>query len=690
MASADGRRSFTGRVIDYCCLAFAAWTLLCNTVVLAQGSLVDLLRLTGLVLLVLVAGLVLRWRRGATAYGSGAIRHSPEDREHPEKKSGSAGATLNRATLNRTTLNRSNATARAVALAIGVLITLSYPMTGNFTLFWWLLTAYFAVAFLVAIRRPVNERASVPRRRLELTLVGIGVLCAAITLLAHRPDNDEIFYVNLALSATDHPGMPLLEYENIHGIPGQRINAFYRVTSVEVLVGAISYLSGISALAVSHCIVATLAGFLVPLAYGRLFRIIGGRGWIWGVVGTITFLLVDGSAHANYGNLAFVRLYQGKCIFLTLVAPCIIAYALRFAGRPTAGRWYLLSASLIAGTGLTSSAVWAGPAITALALVATWEPGRRMTATLATGASAAFYPLMVGLLLKFGAGVSSGAKASAVEPLDLAEQGFLKVFDDNLAPFSVAVLAWLLARPGLGRRFATVFPLGLALILSPYTAPWVARNLTGIWTFWRVFWLLPLPGLVGLAVIACRRLLGGTEQHRTLRLIGCVGALVLAATMLPPRYTLSRANGVEIKLPTLKMPAAYAYVEMVNRGVKPGAYVLAPPEISQWMTTQNRHAYPLLSIPKYLSARLEPAEFERRARLISYVSGRHRSGIDPEALSRGLMDYNLTGVCLDLRAPWIDEMRRTLRKKRYRKTAAQGAYEMWVLAPGPEPEESMQ
>ncbi len=670
---AVSRRSFTDRAVDFCCLGFAAWTLLCNAVVLAEGSLVDLLRLAGLGLAVLAASRLLRGKRSETR-GEGDAESDVEPA--PDGRLGSRR--------------------RAAALVAGVLILVIYPATGNFELFSWLLAAYFAVAFALTRRHissaplrgdPSGASWRSPSRRLEMALIGIGILCAAITLVAHRPDNDEVFYVNLALGAADHPEMPLLKYENIHGIPGVRIAAFYRVTSIEVLAGAISYLSGISAVAASHWFLATLAGFLVPLAYGKLFRILDGRRWLWGVAGAMVFLLVDGSAHANYGNLAFVRLYQGKCIFLSVVAPCILAYAMRLVERPTFRRWLLLSASLVAGTGLTSSAVWAGPALAALATLAVWRPGRSPLAFPAIGASATFYPLLVGLVLKLGAGVSAGRRfpsAATVEPLGLAEQGFDKVFGGNLAPLAVAMLAWLLVKPGPGSRFAATLPLGLALMLNPFVAPWVALHLTGIWTFWRVFWLLPLPALVGLAVIGCRRLLRRAERDRTARLIGWVGALALVATLFPPRYVLSRANGVELELPALKMPAAYDDAQMVNRSLTPPAYVLAPPEISQWMTIQNRHAYPLMSIPKYLETRLLPEEFERRARLTTYVSGRHRAGIGPEALRWSLKHYNLAGVCLDSRAPWVEEMRNTLAEERYQKTAAQGVYEMWTL-PDPRP-----
>ncbi len=657
-----GRFSPTGRVVDVCCLAFAAWTVSCNAVVLAEGSLVDLLRLTGLLLPVLAAGLLIRRRRPG---GLGDWCES-----QPQADAGSPGAPVRRLGVAH----------RAGLLAAGVLTIASYPVTGSFTLFWWLFAAYFAVATAITMRQPIERSAAAASRRQELALLGLGVLCATATLLAHRPDNDDVFYVNLAVGAADHPEMPLLKYENIHGIPGQRINAFYRVTSIEVLAGAVSYLSGISAVAVSHWGIATFAGFLVPLAYGRLFRTISGRGWVWAVAGAMVFLLIDGSAHANYGNLAFVRLYQGKCIFLSVVAPGILAYALRFSSRPTARRWLLLSASLIAGSGLTSSAVWAGPALAGLALIVAWAPTRRGLARFAAGASAAFYPLTVGLVLKLGAGVHAGSRFSSVSkvtPLDLPEQAFLKVFDDNLAPLSIAMLAWLLVKPGLGSRVATVFPLGCALVLSPYAAPWVALHLTGIWTYWRVFWLLPLPALVGLAVIGCRQHLG---RARAERLVGYVALLALAASLFPTRYTLSRANGVEIKLPALKMPPAYDYVEMVNRSVAPGSFVLAPPEISHWMTIQNRHAHPLISIPKYLQTRLAPDEFERRVLLTAYVSGRPRAEIPPEALRWSLKHYNLAGVCLDVRAPWVGEIRDVLTQEGYRKTVAEDAYEMWTLA----------
>ena len=165
-------------MLDVCCLGFAAWTVLCNAVVLAEGSLLDLLWLSGGAIVVAGVVLALRWKRTDGAPADRATPVRSDAAENQAAQSDPAGGHL------------LGGTHRAAALVAGLLVLLSYPATGNFDLFWWLFTAYFAVAALIATRRPLEHGAMARGTRAQrkgLALLGIGVLCAAITLLAHRP-----------------------------------------------------------------------------------------------------------------------------------------------------------------------------------------------------------------------------------------------------------------------------------------------------------------------------------------------------------------------------------------------------------------------------------------------------------------------------------------------------------------------
>ena len=175
----------------------------------------------------------------------------------------------------------------------------------------------------------------------------------------------------------DFPRAPLLKFDALHGIPGLPIlMSTYRFHSIEALYGAVSFLTGASVLTVSHLVSAPFWGFLAPLAWARLMRTLAPERWPWAVAAAVGFLLVDGSGHAGWGNVGFVRLFQGKAVFVTVLVPLTAAYALRFGEDPTPRRWLQLAAALVASAGLTGWALWAAPLTAAAGF---WPRGGRGT-----------------------------------------------------------------------------------------------------------------------------------------------------------------------------------------------------------------------------------------------------------------------------------------------------------------------
>ena len=57
----------------------------------------------------------------------------------------------------------------------------------------------------------------------------------------------------------------------------------------------------------------------------------------------VLVLVAAGETHRWYGNFSFVRMWQGKAIFLSVFMPLVYAYALRFAVRPNLRDWTMLA-----------------------------------------------------------------------------------------------------------------------------------------------------------------------------------------------------------------------------------------------------------------------------------------------------------------------------------------------------------
>lgn len=514
----------------------------------------------------------------------------------------------------------------------------------------------------------------------DRTLWALGALCAAAVLIAHRPDSDDALYLGFAAGAADFPTAPLLRDDTLYGLPGLPIVlSTYRFHAIEPLFAAVSLVTGMGVLSASHLLAAPLWGFLAPSAWARLMGEVAPERRALGAAAAVAYLLADGSAHGGWGNLAFVRLFQGKAAFLTVLAPAVAAYALRFGREAAPRNWLLLAAGLVASAGLTSSALWAAPLIAGAAFASVWRPTREGWRAAAAFAAAAAHPLAVAWLLR--AGMKSGALgaqrlAAGMEwvLLEGTAAYVTGVGPHRWALLAMALLAPAFAAPGAARRWSAASLGAFFLFFNPWLGPWAAANLTSPPNYYRVFWLLPMPAFFGLAAAAA------ADPVRT-RLLRVLAAAVLLAAFVPSRWALSAANGVRLGFPGPKVPAEFPIAATVNAAVPPRARVLAPAEVSQWLVMERGHARPLLMKDIYFDElhRALPAEdIVRRRALMSHVGGERAARLGSPAFRAGLAEHGPGGVVLEARLPWADEARGDLAAAGYARRLESSGYELWT------------
>jgi hypothetical protein len=212
------------------------------------------------------------------------------------------------------------------------------------------------------------------------------------------------------------------------------------------------------------------------------------------------------------------------------------------------------------------------------------------------------------------------------------------------------LLAGTLAATPACRRFCAVFSLGFLIVFwNPFSASWIAGSLTGPGTYWRVFWVLPLPILVAALATAVRRspgLPGLPVPAAALGTLAC-GLLLL---WLPSSPVAATANGVVWSLPGRRIPAP---VEPVLGALlehsRAGASVLLPLDVAPWTTGFAAAPTPLVIRLEYLGvlrARYETSELDRRVHLARLVSGEPRSPRAGDVLRKAIHDYALVAVGL--------------------------------------------
>jgi len=653
-------------VCDVVVVAFALWTICAHATVAIGGGLAILCLAY---VPVLGVGLTLWFK----------FRAAPPSTTHVSEVSESSGSP---------SWGRRGWGLQSAGAGIGVAVALGLSRIPDSRFLWWAAVLLLGIAAVMTLRTdaPLLEPAD-SFWSAEIWLWLLSVACVVLALVSHRPDADDAFYVNLAVAAADAPGRALLSGDTLHGVFGMPLYIpVYRVHSYELLNAAVSYLTGWPAIYVFHWLAAGFWALLVPLAYARLFRVLTPRWWLGSVVVVLAVLISVGETHRWYGNLAFVRMWQGKALLLSVFLPLIYSYGLRFMARPNPRDWILLCAAQIAAVGSSSTALWVAPSVALSALLCGVRVSREGLSTMMVGALASIYVVGVAWLTKLSlAGRFGGMFGGVRGAYDLrggeawSSMHYALVValgDSRLLAFGVAsVLAsWAVAAPGIARRFAVICPLAVILVvLNPYIAGWMSANVLGP-SYWRAMWSLPVPTLMTL-VLTSPLHLGRAVFPRKLAVV----ILLAGFAVLIPRYGgLSQENGVSMTWPQLKVPQpAYRWAETVNKSVPPGSKIAVPSEIEPWIGTFSHHSYPLV-VRNYLRVGfIGRHDSALRLQMRAFLDDPGLVEADPGQFRADLDGFAITGVCLTV-SPRADMARAILRQAGFHRTSAADDYEIWV------------
>ncbi len=711
------RSPLSTRIVDFVCIAFAVFTLCCHGVVAAGGTLTTLIGVTA------AAGVVALGLRLALGAGDslGALHPQPQSRSRSESqpeserispleletepetepeaepetecdggeaRTRSAAPEPAAANDRLTRLYSLLAFARPVA---GAWVALSLGASEDKLPLWWgwvLVTS--GAAFLVLRPLPWRTRPPAPRAQdaagsasLEFGLFALALLCAGIALVAHRPDVDDSFYLNLAVGAVDRLSWPLLSGDTLHGIEGIPLHlSVYKLHSYELFNAVLSRISGLPAIVCFHIVSTAVGAALVPLAFAALWRQLTPRQWLWGVAATLLVLVAAGETHRSYGNFSLVRMWQGKAIALYVFLPLVHAYAIRFALEPGRRNALLLAAAQVAALGCSASLVWVAPAGAAIALASALALRPHSLRTFALGLSTSAYLVIAGLAVK--AGMSSvPAMARAFDPAaELGKALEVTLGSDALLIVSLGAIlcAWACWPAGLARRYAIAFPLAVgALLLNPYFADFVHRHLTGP-SYWRAMWALPVPVLLALVLTAPVRIQGPGLR----RLAGpalCLALLLGFAAFVPNYSTLSPKNRVSLQLPQLKIDSlAWNVARVLSESVPARARVVVPHRIARWLTTFHDHPYPLV-VGAYLNhaeSQLAAGELDLRRSMTSLVSGQSQDpATSAEEFERGLAHFDIAAVSLR-KTGQTSALRPLLQSSGFERTLDGDSFEIWL------------
>lgn len=584
-------------LLAYLIIFLAAWAASLHTVTLAGGSLTSLLYLFPLAMLLLAGVYRLLTRR--TYLGSTSSPEGPLPRE-----------------------NNSIPSRAFLALLVPASLYFSWPV------FWTL--SVLSLIYCLGLRNGTTRVLDphLPKRWHYGLIACLCALGAMLTLATCRPDLDDAYYGAVAAFTSGHPHAPLLAGDPMLGEFGlPLLFPSYRFSAFEVLPGAIAYLTGTDPMDAYYILLPPLWAAASVIVMFLLAQELAPRKWV--LLGALSFALtlLLGEMHRSPANFSFVRIFQGKAVFLSVMVPAIYFLVCRyFSRRGSAAELFLLACCQIASIGLSNFGMLAAPIAMASAMAANLPhalAGPRRNLLLAIGVLAIPAPYLLNVLLDSTGGVLLNS------PSESPQQVWSSVFG-GAQQYVVALL--LIAGPLLANsqtvrwRLAAPVLILLLLYLNPWLAGLISKHLTTPPVYWRVVWSLPVIIFCGAGLCTLIERLNSASGSR-LSLAALLLAVLLLLSSAPLNVLRSGNASLTWAFATQKIPVDhYKVAERANELSKGEGRLLAAEEISGVISRFKEHPRLILSRKMYLDIMadsLAADDFAQRLTLYNFVTGSH-------------------------------------------------------------------
>ena len=492
----------------------------------------------------------------------------------------------------------------------------------------------------------VKKHSCINLRENELNTIIIVVLLAligaAISLGAIRPDTDDVDYIARAVYFLKyyHETVNIKlqpEYGLVQNLFLGEGNIF---RTIEFFCAYLALIVRLPFLHIYHLFLPALAGAMIPLAWFLAFSKFTKRTIIAGLATTAVcvFLSIDGATHQSFGNYAFVRIWQGKTILMSIGVPLFIAFSLDFFHLPIFSNWCKLFLLLVACSGLSPMASFFMPFMGVLLGLSYWCTQGTKSQDILKKILLFFASYFYLLLVTFYCFINLDRDRLDYVGFQLFrfgtfEKQFNFVFVGFLSyPSIIFVLFTILTVIALDRswrRFIIVWiTTCIALFLNPIVSPYVTK-ITTFNGYWRLFYLLPFPLLIGLPMSFMERLKKIKPEIIYAVFLGLM-LVALVGNLQPHKYATFR-----------KVPFAFGHyktppllelqVKKILSVSKPGP-MLAPYKYASLIPMYSPD-FPQVWIKKYALYGFSikygtKKDFDIKKKAFNYITGSSKKGIE--------------------------------------------------------------
>ncbi|WP_312981219.1 DUF6077 domain-containing protein [Atlantibacter sp.] len=536
-------------------------------------------------------------------------------------------------------------------LKLFIIITTPFTICISWMLFWTLLTLVLVHSFLskkTLTHYSEYEYIKSIKRVEVLAFITVVIFSVLIALMVSRSDLDDSFYVAVAAFHSSHPMHSILSSDPMLGEPSlPLIFPSYRFASFEMLIGALGYLFHWPAMDFYYIYLLPFWVFLAITAFFLLARQYTARYWC--VAGVITFLLIIllGEMPRSSANFSFVRLFQGKAVYCSVIVPAIFYYASRFFS-PTGTRTdlFILYCCPVAAIGLTNFGMLAAPLafITAIAMNLYLYGFNKKKAALIVIALCIPVPYLITVALESNSSIIMDYAVESPEVIFISIFGKSQVY---LVSFLILAGSILVKDKKLASFIIVPSLIFFGFYLNPLVTPLLAKYLTTPPVYWRTIWTFPVLSVLALIIIVLfspKLRIGISRLQKTLLFSVFTGLIIYSL----PQNTLRAANNDgQFSFASWKIKSQHLLVSQQSIQAYPNKGVLlAPEEISGVISRFENHP-PLIGTRFFYFDMLKTPEtansekWEYRKLLFSFVAA---SPTEPEKLKTALRDMNISVI----------------------------------------------
>ncbi|OEU68828.1 MAG: hypothetical protein BA863_04975 [Desulfovibrio sp. S3730MH75] len=400
------------------------------------------------------------------------------------------------------------------------------------------------------------------------------VSAVTFTLCMNRPDPDDAGYLSQAILVLDQLHVPLKELPSNFS-QGVSLSCYEYFRSLFTLV------TGVPILTSYYLVIPSLIAFFAVLAQWKLLRLLISNKWVVGMFFYILVMLAWGDVHRTHANFGFVRLFQGKAGFVTLIVPALFFYFFKYVQTFKFKYGLLVFFTIVAGVGFTPSGIIVGPLLLLLlgfaCLNRLWARKKSFLVVILI----CTVPIGLGVFLKLYWGDSAAlvhtqhgirAHTTNIEMLKFVVGSSYRGF---FALYCFAVSPLLLSCKLLKKEWRNFVLICLLLLGIPWTSEVIAHA-TYSTASWRWLWIIPFPTTMAIFMAELPDLFSRDNEKVAGRFLFIVLTIIYVASST--RWVISSENYTRLTWPAYKMSKpdqiflrSYGEIGLVKDG-----YILIP------------------------------------------------------------------------------------------------------------------